>query len=146
MQKNQQTQNSTFLYLTAKQCLDTRMVPSQDSIDVGCAISVNAVHQKAFEKQIGGGTSTWLLLQSLIASSEFEEVQIPLAGDIIISATGTSTIPNTPIEGHTGIMGNYGIMSNNSLTGLWMEYYTLDTWKERYQVEGGYPTRFFRRL
>jgi hypothetical protein len=133
------------LYEMAKSCLNTSLVPLGDDPELGCAISVNALVARVKGHQVGGGTSTYGLLQALVASSWFKEVKEPTFGDIIISATETSTIPNTPIaHGHTGVVGKYGIMSNDSSSGLWKENYTLDTWKARYETLGGYPTRFFR--
>lgn len=137
--------NSELLYETAKGCLDTCMVAPNIDIEVGCASSVNDVHKKCFGYQIGGGASTANLLQTLISSPLFSEVTNPMSGDIIISATGSSTLATPPFVGHTGIIGNFGIMSNNSSNGLWQEVYTLQSWEQRYAVEGGYPTRYFRR-
>lgn len=144
---NGQTANSLKLYQKAKEFLDVSLVPTGDDPEYGCAISVNMLSLRTFGTQIGGGTSTYNLLQDLIISPLYQEVTEleSQAGDVIIDATGTSTIPNSPIpNGHVGIIGYYGIMSNNSSNGLWQENYTHLTWKQRYEKEGGYPTRYFR--
>lgn len=138
-----QTLTSLQLYATAKNYLGVSLVPAGDDPEYGCAISVNICALKAWGHQIGGGASTYNLLQDLISS--FTEVLDPFPGDIIISATGTSTDPNPAIpNGHVGIVGKFGIMSNNSNNGLWEEVYTLETWNQRYAVEGHFPVRFFR--
>lgn len=145
---NGQTTSSLGLYNTAKSCMDTSMVSHGVPIEFGCASSVNMVHRKAFGVEIGGGASTALLYSALEASSFFEKVIEPKAGDIIISPTGYSSLPfetNPVPNGHVGIVGNFGIMSNNSYNGLWQEKYTLDTWNARYATSGGYPVLFFRR-
>lgn len=145
-----QTQNSLILYTVAKNCLGISLVPPGDDPEYGCAISLNMLALKAWGRQIGGGASTALLLQDLIIGPfrEIDESKERVEpGDIIMSATGTSTIKNPPIpNGHVGVIGSYGIMSNNSNNGLWQEVYTLASWKQRYEIEGKYPTRIFRRI
>ncbi len=143
---NGQTLDSLKFYNEAKAMLGKSLVPAGVDPEYGCAASVNQLHRITFGFPIGGGASTALLLQSLIGSSFFQEVFNPLPGDIIIDATGTSTIPNSPItNGHVGVVGFYGILSNDSNTGLWSENYTQQTWNERYEVQGGYKNRYFRR-
>lgn len=143
-----QTPNSLGLYSTAKSCLGFSMVSHGVPIEFGCASSVNMVHRKAFGVEIGGGASTKLLYETLLKSPFFEKVDAPQPGDIIISPTGYSSIafPHNQISnGHVGVVGIYGIMSNNSDNGLWQEKYTIDTWNARYKDLGGYPVLFFRR-
>lgn len=147
-----QTTNSLAFYNASREALFAKesLVPVGDDPDVGCAISVNELAIRVLGHEIGGGTSTYNLLQALIESPLFDEVILPLPGDIIISATGTSILANTPIKnGHTGVVmalpeEDKGICSNNSLNGLWQETYTIASWNNRYHVQGGYPVRFFR--
>lgn len=147
IQANLPTINSQKVYDQAKACLGISLVPVGDDRELGCAISVTVLLKEKVGMDIQEVLSTNELLGNLIKSPYFQEVANPLAGDIVISATGTSTLPNTPItHGHVGIVGLHGIMSNNSYTGLWSEFYTLETWKERYSVQGGYPIRYFRAL
>jgi hypothetical protein len=89
----------------------------------------------------GGIAGTASMLTFLKTSPQFQEVNVPQAGDIIMSATGTG---NGTIEGHTGIVMNNGICSNDSASGLWLERWTLQRWQAYYQQAGGIPTRFFR--
>lgn len=139
------TPNSQKVYDISKSCLGTSLVPIGDDPEVGCAISMTVILREKCGFNIAETLSTADFLNELIASQLFDEVTVPLPGDVIISATGTSAIPNTPIShGHCGTIGEFGILSNNSLTGLFSEIYTLDTWKQRYAVQGGYPMRFFR--
>lgn len=143
---NGQTFDSMRLYNEAKLMLGKSLVPASVDPEYGCAASVNQLHKLAFGVEIGGGASTALLLKALIASPFFTEVKSPLAGDIIISATGTSyQHPPSIQNGHVGVVGFYGICSNNSDTGLWSEVYTMMSWTNRYFNIGGYPQRYFRR-
>lgn len=141
---NNQTDNSKKLYATAKSLLSTVIVPQGFKPELGCAISVTTVINK-IGLTITNTASTFLLLDELINCGLFSEVTDPLAGDVIISATGTSAVPNNTIShGHCGILGNFGIMSNDSISGKWKEKWTLSEWQDYYEKQGGYPTRFFR--
>ncbi len=143
--QNVQTPNSLKVYTCAKEAINATLVPANDDPELGCAISVSVLIREKAEIDIKETVSTAELLQELIDSPKFVEVQVPLAGDIVVAATGTSKIPNTPVpHGHTGICAYYGIISNDSSTGLMGENYTLDSWKQRYDVLGGYTSRFFR--
>lgn len=145
--KMEQTETSLQIYTTAKKLIGVSLVPVGDDPDVGCAISVTVLLKEKCNIPIGETQSTHDLLIELIESPLFKEVNEPLPGDIIISATGTSQLAGTPIKhGHTGIVAKFGILSNSSLTGLWSENFTLETWTNRYKYQGGYPTRYFRAL
>lgn len=150
-QTNVQTEASIRIYDIAKSCLGKSLVPVGDDPDLGCAISLTVLLNKA-GINIRETVSTAQALVELETSPLFKEVSDPLPGDVIISASGTSSIENTSIKnGHCGVVaiypiGDNGIMSNNSLNGLWQEVYTLSSWNERYKIQGGYLTRFFRAL
>lgn len=113
-----------------------------DPVDdiLGCADSLTSVIQKqypSFPKIYG----TAQLLKELKTSKFFEETNTVTAGSVIINATGTG---NDSIRGHCGIIGQGGsIWSNDSRTGLWTTFYTLDTWRKRYRISGGMPTHIF---
>ena len=98
------------------------------SDDLGCAESVNAVYKAAFGHEIGGDVSTIRMYAALRGSNELQETDAPLFGDIIISPTNMARVP----VGHVGIVGKWQIMSNDSRTGLWQAYYTLESWRLRY--------------
>jgi hypothetical protein len=144
---NVQTLNSKKLAVYARQCLGISLVPPGYSVELGCAISINKLFQMMTGKQIGGDSSSYGLLQSLINSDTFAEVFSPLEGDIVISATGTSILKNSPLaHGHVGLVLNKGIASNTSNLGLWERNYTLSSWEARYKTYGGYPMRYFRMI
>lgn len=113
---------------------------------VACAISVNVVHQDAFGFPIGGGASTTELYQALLSSKYFKQVQVAAPGCIVIAPTGMGKNPSFP-HGHVGIVGNFGICSNDSSTGLWSENYAnIEAWKAQFGTIEGYPTFFFERI
>lgn len=56
-------------------------------------------------------------------------------GNLILSITGTG---NGSIRGHAGIILDDGkIASNDSITGKWDDYHTIDSWRRRYSTKGG---------
>ena len=135
--------NSQKLYLAAKSCLGKDMcVDPTIPPEVSCAVSVNAVYELAFGGPLGGGASTAAMYQVLKTDPRFTPVTSPAAGDIVISPTGTST--KGSLHGHVGIVGMYGILSNNSMTGHFTEFYTLQSWEQYYVEKLGFPMLFFR--
>ncbi len=133
--------NADKLYNTAKACLGKDMVddPGVDP-SVGCADAVNSVFKLAFGGEIGGGASTATMYEILKSDPRFE-LSGYAKGNIVISPTGTS-IKGAP-HGHVGICGLYGILSNNSMNGLWEEYYTEQSWVSYYQDKLGFPVFYF---
>ena len=131
--------NREHLYNVAYSCLGIDMAPTQDSL--GCAEALYYVLKKA-------GVPN-LPKKAIVSSYEMDKwcrknlvrVAVPLFGDIISSPTGTG---NGSIRGHVGILGKYKIMSNNSATFKWDDYFTLDSWRKRYERQGGIPTNFYR--
>lgn len=135
------------LYQIAKENLGTRQtLDANVPPEVGCAESVSSILKLAgVDISSTGIPGTASLFEWLKQNKNF----VPIvggpcaAGDIIISPTGMG---NGKIPGHTGIMGNYGIMSNDSNTGLFLELWTLQKWQQYYQQYGGLPIYFFRRI
>ena len=130
------------LFITAVCSLGTDASPNDVAPDeLGCAETVDTIFKKAFGDYINGPVvtlSTNVLFNRFIQGNGFTELQTPVPGCIVISPTGYGTNPQMP-NGHVGIVSMDGrIMSNTSATGLFMENYTLDTWKARYVVVGGY--------
>jgi hypothetical protein len=68
------------------------------------------------------------------------KVEFPEVGDLIVSVTGTG---NGTRRGHCGVVGKHHIMSNYSPTGLWDDYYTLESWIQNYKIEGDLETNFY---
>lgn len=141
------------IYKMAAQSLGKHMTLNEAiPAEVGCAEAVSAVLALAgiYDGPKGiAGTATlhqWLAnspLFSLVGSG------IPQEGDIIISPTGAG---NGSVEGHTGICGIYsqmytndwGILSNDSATGLFLECWSFARWNAIYGKSGGLPVYIFR--
>lgn len=149
---NPDTSPTGKLFITAVGCLGTDASPNDVAPDeFGCAETIDTIHKKAFGTWIAPGSgptlSTNVLYQTFLKNKmSWQQTKDPVPGAIVISPTGYGTNPSMP-NGHVGIVSKDGrIMSNTSATGLFMENYTLDTWKARYVTLGGYPMLFFRRL
>lgn len=71
--------------------------------------------------------------------NRFELVSSPKPGDIVLSPTVGKNV------GHVGIVGlNNTIMSNDSRTGLFVENYTVSSWKERFVTRKGLKLYWYR--
>lgn len=135
---------STEIYNTAKLALGEHLTLNATvPPDVGCAEAVSFI--LAYTKIAGlpikgfeGTADLWEWLKTAATA-----VEIPEAGDIVISPTGTSTEPILNPHGHCGIVLHHGIGSNDSNTGLFMENYTVQDW-EKIFTSKGYPTYYYR--
>lgn len=135
--------NRERVYQVAKDSLGKNLCENRI---LGCMESVNAVVSAAVGQSVGGGASTWLGYQALLNNpNRFMKVDKPLPGDIIMSPSGTSSIPDN-VHGHTGIVGIYGVLSNSSSTGLFEEKYTLQSWLDFFCTQEGFPVYYFRVL
>jgi len=132
------------IYNQAIACLGKDMAPIHN--EFGCAEAVNSIVELAMGKPVGGGVSTYRMMEVLkntpsrFKPISFSEIKL---GDIIISPTGYGS--GGLQNGHVGIMSDsLKIMSNNSRNGLWEENYTWKSWVARYRGVGGYPVYLFR--
>lgn len=144
--RSQMETNAYKLYKMAVSCLKTDVTPRDEYPDeLSCAITVNTIHQKAFGDQIGGTASTYWMYDSLLKRKDFQRVDTPQPGDIIISPTGYAGNGGTIKNGHVGIVGDGVIYSNDSNTGLLSANYTIEKWKNYYGVKGKFPIYYFRK-
>lgn len=148
------TLTETKIYNEAKACLGQHITLNPAvSPEVGCAEAVSYVLLKAGIAAIpqAGIAGTAQLYTWLSTNPHFIRVEAPEQGAVIISPTG---LGNGTVEGHTGILGafgvqfpnEYGILSNNSDNGLFQEKWNLLTWYENYGQKGGLPVAIFRAL
>lgn len=144
---NQMETNAEKLYKKAMSWLKKDITPKDEIPDsVACAITVNAIHQDTFGDPIGGYASTYLLYDALTKRKDFQKVDAPQRGDIIISPTGYAGKGGTLTNGHVGIVGDGGVvLSNNSNTGLLETYFTLQKWSDYYGKKGKFPIYYFRK-
>lgn len=132
------------LYQTAKGFLGTDASPNDVAPDeLGCAESVSRIVQQAFPTlRFPLFLGTRFLYAHLFEDGNFRRVETPEYGDIIISPTGMGN--GKLSSGHTGIVGKYGVLSNDSRSGLFLENYSIASWKLYFHGRGGFPTYFFR--
>lgn len=145
------TLQTTKIYNEAKICLGKHItLNSNVPNDVGCAEAVSFVLKNSGIAGIPteGFPGTAGLYEWLLTNPSFKRIEAPQQGAIIVSPTGYG---NGTVEGHTGILGafavqfpnEYGILSNDSNTGLFSEKWNLLTWWEDYGIKGGLPVALF---
>lgn len=139
------------VYNEAKACLGHHITLNETvPAEVGCAEAVSYILTRVGipdgNKGIAG---TPELYDWLLSSSHFTRIAVPEAGAIVISPTGMG---NGLIEGHTGIFGQFGIafpgdwgiMSNDSASGKFLEYWSWVRWQAYYGKAGKLPLAIFR--
>ena len=143
----EQTESRKKIYAKAKELLGTDVTPEDNVSDIyACVETVWTIVKEATGHSIGGSilVGTPKLYECLIKDELFKEVTEPLAGDIILSVTGTGN--GKLSNGHAGIIAFYGILSNNSDNGLLQEKLSLQSWKAVYEDFAGFKTHFFRMI
>ncbi len=120
--------------------------------EVGCAEAVSKVLQLAGISNGAEGIAGTAALDAWLASSGlFTRITMPEAGAIICSPTGSG---NGSVEGHTGVFGLYnkqfsgdwGIMSNDSATGLFLERWSFAKWHAYYGTGGKLQMNMYKAL
>lgn len=149
LQAVQATEKPSSLYDTAKGLLG-RHLTLDESVgkELGCAEAMSYVLKQAGVSGIPlkGFSGTIGLNQFLRESASFVKIASPEAGAIVVSVTVGSN------HGHTGIFGklglqypnDYGILSNNSDTGLLSEHWSWEKWKNYYIAEKKLETNIYR--
>jgi len=147
------TEKRVAIHAVARMSIGKDMGDSGYGDALDCAITLNNVVQLATGKPVGGGASTHLMYKALLWNPLWRQVPIwkAEAGDVIISPTGYRRENSLINNGHCGIISATPghpkvVMSNNSNNGLWEEVYKLDTWYDRYSIQGKYPVVIFRRI
>lgn len=145
------------IYEVAKSCLNKQITLDPNiPHELGCAEAVSYVLKKAGYDVPGsiltdlpdkGIPGTGTMYEWLKRNPLFKEIFLegcgatPPVGSIIISPAGHST-KGYP-HGHVGIVAKWGILSNDSNTGLFLEFYDLESWHKFFGVVRGLPTYFF---
>lgn len=153
MSKQTVSTTAQLIYQKAAQSLGKHMT-LDDTIphEVGCAEAVSAVLALAgISNGAKGIAGTATLYAWLSVNPKFQRIETPEPGAILVSPTGAG---NGLITGHTGIFGalgkmypgDWGIMSNDSATGLFMERWSYNRWKAYYNAQGGLPIYIYRAL
>lgn len=141
------------LYEEAKECLGHHITLNEAVPDeVGCAESVSYILTRVGIPDGNQGIAgTAQLYDWLRTNPKFLRIYEPEAGAVIVSPTGFG---NGTIEGHTGVFGKFnvafpddwGIMSNDSASGLFKELWNWTRWQAYYGKTGGLPLAIFRVL
>lgn len=119
---------------------------------VGCAEAVSAILRLAgitLPTRGIAGTNA-LLLWCQAHPETFTSISEPEQGALLISATGTGN--GALSNGHTGFFGGFGVQtpdewgicSNNSDSGLFLELWTWSKWNAYYTQQGGMTPHIFR--
>lgn len=118
--------------------------------EIGCAEAVSKILFLAGIYTADKGIAGTATLDAWLASSpSFERIELPEEGAIIVSPTGQG---NGTVVGHTGIVGRFGnmypqdwgICSNDSATGLFLERWSFARWQAYYGITGGLPVHVYR--
>lgn len=130
------------IYNTAVTCVEKHITldPSVPA-ELGCAEAVSYILKlSGFTLPAEGIAGTAALYTWL--EQNFTPVSVPQYGDVIISPSGMSV--NGSPHGHTGIVAKYGILSNDSDSGLFLEKYILASWAAYFHTIEGFPVFYFR--
>jgi len=116
------------------------------SDEVSCAFALSTViHEVDSSFPIIKGTRE--LEDEVIRCGKFKKIDTPKAGAIVICATGTNSRPDIMPHGHCGIyVDEVNIMSNDSMSGLWIKNYTRETWRQRYYYKGGFNVHLYEKV
>lgn len=141
----------SIVYQKAAQSLGRHMTLNEAiPAEVGCAEAVSAVLSLAgVSDGTKGIAGTSALEDWVIQSGRFTKIPIPETGALLISATGKG---NGSVEGHTGFFGRYdlrfpadwGLLSNDSASGLFLERWSWSRWQKHYSGAGGLPCNIYR--
>jgi hypothetical protein len=141
--------NQAKLYEAAKASLGKPMKldPSVPNL-YACASSLCGVMRLAGVAGLPekGIASTRALKNWLLANTDFEQVDTPQPGDIVMTASPAAPADGQLEHGHCGVMAAVaqGVMSNDSDTGKWMEKWELPDWLAYYTGYGKLETLYFR--
>lgn len=141
------------LYAISKNVLGTKQTLN-DNVppEVGCAEAVSSILQKAGVIVPSGGIQGTAELYIWLKNNiRFVQVSEPEVGCIIISPTSST---GKISHGHVGIVAMYnlmynndwGIISNDSDTGLVREKWNVKNWIAYYQTYGGLDIAYFKLL
>lgn len=150
---HQMTTGESEIYKQAKLNLHVHLTLNEAvPHEVGCAEAVSKVLSLAgISVPPGGIAGTASLYEWLTANPHFQKIDHPEQGAVIVSPTGMG---NGSIEGHTGIIGGFGlqfpidwgICSNDSASGKFLETWSYERWLDYYQKTGGLPVYLFRAI
>lgn len=128
--------NRERLYEVAYSCLGKDMSPQQN--ELGCAESTYFVMKIAGVPNLPPTPIYSTIVFRKWLEKNLKEVDTPEFGDVVVNETQGTNI------GHMGIWGKHNVMSNNSKTYLWDDYYSRDKWTAYFEGTKRLKTRSFR--
>lgn len=134
---------SKKIYEIAKSLMGQHITLDQSvPLDLGCAEAVSYILKSAGipmpEKGIAGTAEMYAWLRD---SGYFEMKDELAPGRIIISP---SDAPGALLpHGHVGVVALYGVLSNDSVTGLFNEHMTIASWHEFFALRAHFPVYYF---
>lgn len=135
---------SEQIYEKALSLVGTDASPSDEVNDsIACAETLSTIIN-SIDNTFPVITGTWTLWDFVKRiRKDFIKITQPEKGAILMYVTGTG---NGKIKnGHVFIVGENGkLLSNNSLTGKFDSHWTVETARNHYGVEGGYPRYIYR--
>lgn len=144
------TPTQTKIYNEAKACLGKHITLNNAvPAEVGCAESVSYVLKNAGIIVPAEGIASTVALDAWLASNPtFEKKVSPEEGAVGIAVTGTG---NGLVEGHAAIVGGFGVqfpgdfgfMSNNSDSGLFLELWKWESFNLYYGQVGQLTINFY---
>lgn len=144
----EQTINSRIIYeeaLKAYKAKEHLTLDPSVPAELGCAQAQSVILKRAdIDVPKYGYSGTRELYYFCKNSRLFIEMYNPLAGDVSICVSGTSSIGT--LHGHVGTWGENHVMSNNSLNGIWEAFYSHQDWHDHFEKELGFITHYFRAI
>jgi len=122
--------------------LSSRNAPGTNGGKLACAWAVNRVVRQALGYEVGGSLST-ANMDSALRQGRGTKIRESEAtpGSIIISP---SIFSPKKITGHVGILGkDQKIYSNSSSRALWVQNFTISSWKRHYEEKRGLDVKFY---
>lgn len=131
----------TPIYYAAKEHLGEHLSlnPSIPA-EVGCCEAVSYILKASGYQLPTQGIAGVNALIAWMLQNGFTEQSYPSVGGIV---TAHSPDADNVNFAHCGVILKYGIASNDSMNGLFLEDYTLATWKQYFTTENGSVTRYF---
>jgi hypothetical protein len=125
--------------LRALDRLSSKNAPGTSNGKLACAWAVNEIAQESLGRRIGGGLSTIRMYGALRLSADIMR-DAPEPGDIVISPTQGRVV------GHVGIVldADGRIASNSSARALFVQNYSLASWREAFVTRKRLEMHVFR--
>ena len=124
--------------------LSSKSVPGTNGGRLACAWAVNEIVKRATGRPIGGGLSTIKMAKVLRASATQVRQEEAEPGTVIISPTTGGVVGHVGIVGDSAEDGDKLVYSNSSSRALFVQNFTIQRWRARYERSLGLQVLFYR--